>query len=168
MSREEKTAIHEAGHAVAHIRYGIDHNGATIVSDPDRGLLGAAAALGADSVWDKAAAESQVIAFCAGYAALVAAGCPPDAAVEGADDDFAQATELLEFWGLEGALQDWQARTVEVMQRPENVAAVSLLARHLLERKTLDGDHCEVLVEVADGVSTEADLARYLVMRGLT
>lgn len=161
------TAIHEAGHAVAHSRLRIDHDGASIDPDPDSGLLGFARGAGARHVESKDAAGDMVLAFCAGYAALIAADYPDDVALTGAGDDFEQAQELLNFWLLPGGLDEWRARAVELMRKPENVAAVALVARHLLDRGRLDGDFVDVLVEVADGEASEADLQRYLLMRGL-
>ena len=75
------TAIHEAGHAVAHIRLGIEYGHAHIVPD-GKGLLGAACGAGVQNVWNKGEAENMVLAFCAGYAALVAAGYPGDEAID--------------------------------------------------------------------------------------
>jgi len=62
-------------------------------------------------------------------------------------------------------LEAWLAQAVELMRRPENVAAVALLAEHLLRHKTLDGDYLGVLVELADGNCTEAEFARHLQLR---
>ncbi len=164
---KQQTAIHEAGHAVAHCRLSIEHDGAHIVPDDEAGLLGAAIGAGIRHVWSEPEAQSMVIAFCAGYGALIAAGYPDDVAIAGTDDDFGQAQQLLSFWSLSGHLDDWKARAVQLMRKPENVAAVALVARHLLDRERLDGEFVDVLVEVADGESTEADLHRYLMMRSM-
>ena len=159
------TAIHEAGHAVAHVRLGLDHEGAHIVADGN-GLLGAATGEGQAHVWNTAGAERVVLAFCAGYAALVASGGDHGQAVDGTGDDFEQAQELIDFWGLAGDLAVWQRRAVELMRKPENLAAVALVARHLQERKRLDGELVDVLVSVADGETTEEEFETYLAYRG--
>ena len=159
------TAIHEAGHAVAHVRLEIDHDGASIAPDPEKGRLGYALGHGQEGVWDERSAENMVLAFCAGYAALIAVGCADNVARCGANDDFEQAQELMVFWGLAGSLDTWQEKVVELMRQPENVAAVALVAKHLLQRKRLDGGVVDVLVEVADGHATEAEFERYLTMR---
>ena len=120
-------AIHEAGHAVAHVRLGLDHDGANIIPDED-GQLGGAAGEGQEHVEGERGAKHVVLAFCAGYAALVAAGHAEDTARVGADDDFEQAREVIDSWGLPGGFESWQAQAVELMSRPENVAAVALVA----------------------------------------
>lgn len=163
---KRKTAIHEAGHAVAHVRLALEHAGAHIIPDGVR-LLGAAIGEGQEHVYDKSKAERVVVAFCAGYAALVAAGYVDEMARTGADDDFDQACQLIEFWGLTGDIAAWQAQAVQLMRQPENMAAVDLVSKHLLQRERLDGDFVGVLVELADGDATDADFARYLQIRGI-
>ena len=70
-SHEGHTSIHEAGHAVAHVRLGILQSHATI--EPlDSDLAGSV--LADDSVWDRDDAENQVLSLYAGYAACLAAG----------------------------------------------------------------------------------------------
>ena len=160
---DHHTAIHEAGHTVAHIRLGLEHDGANIIRVDGR--LGAAKGEGKGHVWDKGGAESVVLAFCSGYAAMVAVGCTEFEALAGTEDDFEQAGELIAEWVLPGDIEAWQARAVDLMCRHENMAAVALIAEHLLQRKRLDGDYCDVLVEVSDGAATKADLARYLALR---
>ena len=161
------TARHEAGHVVAHLRLGIDQDQATIVSKtaPGGQWIGAVAAEGAQHVWNKEQAGPMVLAFAAGYAALVAAGYSDDAARIGADDDFEQAAHLIDFWGLVGGFEAWLMQAVEFMRRPENVAAVAMIADHLLQHETLDGECLSVLVDVADGNCTEAEFAQYLRLR---
>lgn len=162
--RERQTAIHEAGHAVAHVRLGLDQEGADIIRNEDAGTLGGAAGEGVNQVWNKEQAEPVVLAFCAGYAALVAAG-HEDGAHLGADDDFEQAEYLIEYWGLQGTLADYKAKSVEQMSAPDNIRAVGMVAEHLLEHKKLDGEYIRVLVDMADGEVTEQEFARYLRFR---
>lgn len=160
---DRHTAIHEAGHTVAHIRLGMEHDGADIIRVDGR--LGAAKGEGKKHVWDENGAESVVLACCAGYAAMIAAGHTEDEALSGVYKDFEEAGEVITAWALPGSIEDWQARAVDLMRRPENVAAVALIAEHLLQRKCLDGDYCDVLVELADGETNEAEFARYLAFR---
>lgn len=159
------TAIHEAGHAVAHVRLSLSHDGAHIIPNRD-GLLGAAAGEGPEHIDDSHTAESVVIACCAGYAALVAAGHADEAARSGADDDFEQACQVIESWSLPGGIRAWQDRAVALMREPENVAAVALVAEHLMQHERLDGDYVDVLVEMADGAISEGEFAQYLQLRG--
>lgn len=161
-----QTAIHEAGHAVAHVRLRLDHDGAHIIPDGES-LLGAAAGEGQRHVWDKDQAGPVVLACCAGYAACLAAGYADDKARAGTEADFVEAGEVIEHWGLDGGIEAWQSESAELMSRPENRAAVALVAEHLLQRKRLDGDYVEVLIGMADGITTEAEFAQYLQLRGI-
>lgn len=66
------TAYHEAGHAVAHVRLGILAGNVTIVAT--HSTLGGATAECAGTVCSRDGAKDQILAFCSGYASLVAAG----------------------------------------------------------------------------------------------
>lgn len=156
-------AIHESGHAVAHERFDILQAFVTIVPDGDR--QGACLAEGAGSVYSASEAADMVLAYCAGYAAMIAAGYAEEAARDGCGDDFAIADELIEFWALPGGRDAWLAKAVELMRRPENVTAVAVFTEHLLEHKTLDGDYLGVLIGLADGNVTQAEFDRYLRFR---
>jgi len=105
MADERAHAIHEAGHAVAHLRFGIEQDRVTI--EPKDGNLGSSHAAGSESVWTKKAAPDMVLAYCAGYAAMVSAGYSDDDAREGCAGsdtaDFDEADELISKWGLSGA-----------------------------------------------------------------
>lgn len=165
---EFDVAIHEAGHAVAHVRLELEHDGADIVRADGR--LGAARGEGIEHVFDRSGAERVTLALCAGYGAMVAAGYNDDQARAGTDggakSDFELARELIEKWLLPG-LDEWLVRAVDLMRAPENVAAVALVAKHLSQHERLDGDYVDVLVELADGNATEAEFARYLALRKL-
>lgn len=163
MSQERETAIHEAGHAVAHVRLEIDYGGVTIVAN--HGRDGAASAAGAESVCNAAGARAQAVAYCCGYGALIAAGVSPESACLGADDDFEHAMELIEAWRLGGSLGEWKAQAVALMSEPRNRKAVQVIADELLDRRRLDADFIDVLVELADGTMTREDVDRYLRLR---
>jgi len=153
-------AIHEAGHIVAYIRLRIDCGGASIIQNDDS--LGRADGEGCAYTQDDAVAR--VLATCAGYAALVAAGYPEGSAQEGCGSDFEGATEAIDFWQL-GSLAEWKQKAIELMARPENIKAVDLIASALVEKGRLDGDHCQVLVELADGEASPEDYQQYLAAR---
>jgi hypothetical protein len=147
------TAIHEAGHAVAHVRLGIFQDCVTITPlDPD--LAGAVTA--EDGVWNPADAENQVLALYAGYAATVVAGIPELIAMRGCDDDFGKAEALIAKWGI-GSTEDLRHRAVLLMSQPENIKAVQLVARELLARQSLSSDLIFCLVDMADGEATAQD-----------
>lgn len=163
---DRSTAIHEAGHAVAHVRFGILAGDVTIAAKKtDTHLvMGSAQAEGAESVWSADEAKPQVLAFCSGYASLIAAGYSDEAARKGCSDDFEQAAYLIDYWGL-GAFDDWLPQAVALMRQEENIKAVSLVAEHLTRYESLDGDYINILVTVADGECTSTEWERYLAFR---
>lgn len=160
------TAIHEAGHAIAHARLGIDQHSVSIVRDPVKRTLGAVAAEGANHVWDASQARDQVIAYLAGYAAMRAAGYSRAEANAGAWGDFEHAQHLIDFW-LDRPLPYWKARAVALMRKPDNVKAVQILARWLRARNTLEGNLLSAVICYATGEWSEADLAQNLVFTGI-
>lgn len=154
---QRTTAIHEAGHALAHIRLGICQGSATIVaSGVQLGLVSAE-----DSNWNKEAAAEQVIALCAGYGALRVCGHDDQAARLGADCDFDKAKHLIEFWGL-GDLEEWLQKTVEFLGTTENLKALEALSSALLEHQTLGASYMSLLVDYSDGEISEAEWRRYV------
>ncbi len=155
-----QTAIHEAGHAVAHIRLGIQQGHVTIVPAGD--LSGSAVAEGSDHVWNAAAASDQVLAYCAGHAATIAAGLEAAQAELGCGNDFEEAQQLIDFWRLDSDLAAWQARAIALMSQSENVTAVACVAEWLLQEGTLDSELVDVLVEKADGNVSDTDFERFL------
>lgn len=156
-----EVAIHEAGHAVAHIRLEIAQEHASI--EPDALTVGRVSA--SDSVYSAADAREQVVALCAGYGALIAAGYPEEAACQGCavgpGSDFYVAAELIGWWQLPGGLEGAKARAVELMRQPANVAAVALVAQHLVAHGRLGVANLECLVALADGEITQAEFERF-------
>jgi hypothetical protein len=147
-----QTSRHEAGHAVAHIRLEIAQECATIL--PGVGTLGGVTAE-ADP-WTEDEAQAQVIAYCSGYAACIAAGYSKHRASAGFRSDLGLAQRLIESWGL-NALADWRSKAVELMRSSENIRAVDLIGQRLLQYGTVDADCMEFLVDIADGESTQAE-----------
>ena len=158
-----KTALHESGHAVAHIRLGIQQDDMTIIPDGIRS--GAVSSEGIDHVGDIKGAHNMVQAYCAGYASLIAHGYSNERALVGCDDDFEKAFELIEFWDLKLNLERYKALTVELMSQPMNLAAVQLLADYVLKKERVAGDVIEVLEELSDGDCTKAEFDRFMDMR---
>ncbi len=162
--QDSTTAIHEAGHAVAHYRLDIEQSMLTIEPNPEKGTAGSSSAEGPQHVWSREDAEPMVLAFYAGYGALLAAGYPHEVAEDGAWSDFEQAEQLIEFWGLDGTPDEWRAKSAELMAQPENVAAVRRLADQLLQDRTIDGQLLPIYIEVADGEATEQELERAIAL----
>jgi hypothetical protein len=158
-----KTALHESGHAVAHIRLGIQQDDMTII--PDGIAYGAVSSEGINHVTNAEDAHDMVQAYCAGYASLIAHGYSKELALVGCDDDFEKAFELNESWDLKLNLERYKALTVELMSQPMNLTAVKLLADYVLKRERVAGDVIEVLVELSDGDCTKAEFDRFMAMR---
>ena len=159
------TAYHEAGHAVAHFRLNVQQECVTIKPHGDN--LGSSMAEGKDHVLDAEDAPTQVLCYCAGYAALIANGNNEGDAIRGADDDFENTEELLEKWpeSLTGTLNDWKGQSVALMSAPENIRAVDFVAKSLLKYETLQADYLEMLVELADSNITEEEWQRFLAIQ---
>lgn len=156
--------MHEAGHAVAQLRFEILGNEVKI--SPSGDTLGTVDSTSANTVRSNDEAAARVLACCAGYAALVAAGHDKAQAAIGCDSDFLEAANLIKYWELEGDLETWKRKAVRLMRFPRNIAAVELVAAHLLRQRVLDGDYVEVLVDLADGSISQAEFDDFLVLRG--
>ena len=117
---------------------------------------------GVEHVWSEEQATPMVEAYCAGYAALIAAGYPEAIAAQGCGDDFENAELLIKRWNLVGGIEEWKIRAVVLMSAAGNKRAVQLVAEHLAKCQTLDGDYVSVLVDLADGECTEEEFRQYL------
>lgn len=168
-------AIHEAGHAVAAVRLEIDYGRATIVPDEDAGYLGQVSCdescfnlehddgIGCVGVENSELVENQIILSLAGYAALIAAGFTEEESMNGTAKDISDAEALLEKMPSL-PLEHWKAKAVSLMSHTENINAVQRVANQLLKDHYLARDMIDVLVEVADGISTEEDYERFVRM----
>ena len=152
---KKRTAYHEAGHAVAHYRLNVSQGGATII--PHDGKLGSVTAEGEGHVWKAEDAPTQVLCYCAGYAALIAAGYSNEEASLGTDDDFEKATKLITDWVLSGNMDEWRRQSVELMSSAENIRAVEFVAKDLMSNKTLPSDYIEQVIDRADGKTSEEE-----------
>lgn len=158
MSENLRLAIHEAGHFVAARRFGMIPNAVTIVPDDELGSDGHCCGSEFGDL-NAEAAKDQVIELLAGYAAVLADGRYD--AERGTADDYRQAERLLSMFEL-GTLGEWKAKAAELMREPGNVKAVAAVAAELCTRWTLQGEFAAVLVEVADGDTTEEEFASYI------
>lgn len=147
-----KTAIHEAGHALAHIRLGILQDKITIV--PNGETLGSVSA--EDQACNKEQASDQIIALCAGYGALRVMGHDDEISRLGAGDDFEKADYLIGFWEL-GNLEEWLQRSVDFLAESKNREAIEMIATELQEHQTLGAGYTDVLVDYSDGEISDAE-----------
>lgn len=53
------------------------------------------------------------------------------------------------------------------MSTPENIEAVRVVSRELLQRGRLEADHIDVLIELADGRVSYNEYARWMSMAGI-
>ena len=164
MIEQNKTAIHEAGHAVAFYRLFGDaaRYGHTLTIEPHEDLLGSHRAeelvfhgVGELTAEQRLTFENEAIYSCAGYAAVLAAGYSDEAALAGCGSDFDKAERACDV-----PLDISKEKAVELMTLPENTAAVARVAAELLSQSTLEWDEVAILIEVADGTATEQDYQR--------
>jgi hypothetical protein len=160
----EQVAIHKAGHAVAYARLFGDgwRLREKLSIGPVGGKRGGQVAeklmhIGVgESLGEMLRdSDSDAIYACAGFAAVLVAGYSAPDAEGGCGSDFEAATHVSDL-----PLDNIKTKAVELLEQPENVAAVSRLSRELLDRKTLDPTEVDMIIDVSDGFATEEDLAR--------
>jgi hypothetical protein len=163
-AKRRRTAIYEAGHVVAHVRLGLGHRRVSI--DPRGNLiLGTAGREEVKTVSDAGRARSSTLACCAGYAALIAAGHSDADDLKRTRDDLGKAKDLIGRWNLQRDISAWKQEAVELMRRPENVAAVSLIAQYLLAHGRLDSDLVGCVLAFLDGDMPETEFDDYVRFR---
>jgi hypothetical protein len=159
----QQAAIHKAGHAVAFARLFGDswRPRQKLTIDTDRGesdvrvadeltRAGTGESLG-EMLRN---VESDAIYACAGYAAVLVAGYSAPDAEGGCGSDFDAATHISDL-----PLDEIKSKAVALLEKPENIAAVTRLSRELLDRGTLDPTEVEMIIDVSDGLASEDDLA---------
>ena len=163
---ERTTAIHEAGHVIAFYRlFGDVRYGGRVTIKPTEDAAGSHKA---EYLWfpadneetpeERAAFDNEAVYACAGYAAVLAAGYSEGEASAGCESDFDEAKKVTK------PLATIKQEAVALMSRPENVNAVRRIADELLMRTTLDPEVVDVLVDVADGKTTEEEYQRFLAL----
>ena len=160
-----RIAIHEAGHAVACVRLFPSRVSDNVSIEPDHEEMSLGRHASEELRVSVHTSDNQAdVIFlaeatycCAGYAALLAAGHSKAQALAGCDQDFDEAGSF-----LEAGKRD----AVELMRRPENLRAVELIAKELLQRKRLNGDHVAVLIDFSDGETTAEEYRAYLGLLG--
>lgn len=176
MSRDAQAiAHHEAGHAVADVRFGFTSNIVTIIPNQSQHSLGDAGSVDGDYLRPNGTIDAErageiVIACLAGYAAEVQyAPSSKSQAVRGASDDFAKATDVLNILRQLGPIKDikvWQQQARDFVK--QNWKAIETVCSALLECKTLDGQSVEHIIEIADGKEGAAEtLARWRELAGV-
>jgi hypothetical protein len=168
MNKKENTAYHEAGHAVADMRFGFGCGRVTIIANPEENSAGTELSMdyGDADDHDEATTKNHVIVLLAGHEALVEhdATATEDAAL-GASADFEEAKGLLRRIGLEEDLRPWLVQARNFVRKEWQ--AIEVLARELLEVNTLDDAEVECILAFVDGdAEAVAQLAAYRAIRG--
>ena len=169
MFKEEKTAIHEAGHSVLFAKLlvpmGMQMSGASIISDEfsagrlmheelqlyvteDQGMLD----------WQNKAAEAMALVCAAGYAALKVNGYSEQDAEEGCGGDWQDIEDLM---GSLDRLCEFKIKATDMLKEPEYRNALKLISSELLAKKELNGEAMDFLTDVAFGEATFEDYTEW-------
>jgi ATP-dependent Zn protease len=158
MSKKDN-AYHESGHGVADSEFEFNLDFITIIPNKRNHSLGCAGSLDSqdyfrpDGTVDAKRAGEAIIALLAGYAAQVEYDPASKAeAVIGASDDFAKAADIIGTLKKLGQTKDiriWQREARDFVKK--HWKAIEMVARELLEVKTLDGQSVEYIIEIAEG-----------------
>ncbi len=158
VSQKRRAAYHEAAHAVAALRFGVDCHGAHIIQHGEHGEYGGST--GGEGMWhDLKSAREWLIIHYAGYCAVVKLD-PDDEAQSryGASRDFEDAERTLRAIG-DTDEEAWISRAREFVET--NWEPITLIAHELLEHKQLDCTELEFLINIADGKDKRATLVTY-------
>lgn len=148
-----QTAVHEAGHAIAFRRAGIEISHASIILRDDT----AGRVLFEDSIHCLEDAWAHALASCAGYASCFVVGFDERDSAGGCQSDFEEAQEIIRQWNLE-PLEHWKAQAVGMLSSEENRRAIEVISRALMQHQTIGAGYVDVLIEWADGACTDEDL----------
>lgn len=157
----QRIALHEAGHAVAAIKLGIDGQDLGVVTIVPKDHMN-----GSFSMREMSCTyleiRHDIIINCAGYGALRASGYPESIACIGCGDDFGKAEKLIKGWSL-SPLDHWKDQATQLLSIPENALAVSRVSAELLKHKTLGPEYINVLVMAATGLLSKIEVEQFKV-----
>jgi len=159
LTDEQRTAIHEAGHAVAAIQLGIDgqdYGWVTIIPKEHMN--------GSFSMREMGTTPSEVqndlVINCSGYGALRAAGYNKNFACTGCSDDFNKAEKLISDFSLP-SLDHWKCLATNLLSLPENARAVKAVADCLMQHKELGPGYTEITVMGAMGLMSAVEVDQF-------
>ena len=159
LTDEQRTALHEAGHAVTAIQLGTDlsdYGQTTIV--PKEYMSGSFRMR--ESCDTLSEVERDLIINCAGYGALRSLGYPEEFSSTGCGDDFGKAQDLIDNWELQ-SLDHWKMEATQLLSLPANATAVQSVAEALLKHKTLGPDYTTILVLTSSGIMSQLDCEQF-------
>jgi hypothetical protein len=153
-----RVAFHEAGHAVAAQRFGLDSFGATIVPSE------AASGQHVGSGWydlDERGRARFITCLLAGYAAEVKLGGDEKSARAGAGSDFEHVEDIRRHLDDPKTLGHWLARARAFVNRPRNWRAIEWAAKELLRLRELRAKELSIMLDVVDGRSPPNSLEKF-------
>jgi hypothetical protein len=155
----ERTALHEAGHAVAAIQLGVDGQDYGFVTVIPQGNINGSFSISeiSDSISD---IHRDIIINCAGYGALRALGYSESFASIGCGDDFAKSKILIKKYSLL-PLNHWKDQAISLLSLPKNTRAVKAVADNLLQHKTLGPIYTQITVKAATGLLSSIEFQQY-------
>jgi hypothetical protein len=163
LTQEQRTALHEAGHAVSAIQLGIDGQDFGVVTIVPEGLKNGSFSMREMCCTDLEI-QRDIVVNCAGYGALRALGYPESIACIGCGDDFGKAEKLIEGWLL-SPLDHWKDQATQLLSIPENALAVSRVSAELLKHKTLGPEYITILVMASTGIVSQLELDQFKMIR---
>jgi hypothetical protein len=160
MEERERSAYHEAAHAVAAIRFNMDCYGVHIIPHGDN--MGA---MDGEGSWhDLKSAQENIICLYAGFAASLKIDHRADRSglCYAASNDFDKADDIMRAIGNEDR-KAWMSQTSDFVEK--DWEAINLVALELLEREYLDRSELDILIDIADGKDQRESLFSYRAMR---
>lgn len=109
--------------------------------------------------------QKEVTILCSGYAACVAAGQDSAEALQGCELDFDRAGKIIDGWKLKN-FPEQCADAIHLMQQPENMRAVHLLADELEQHHVLVSEEIDLLIDVADELLPMSAVERFRLLSG--
>ena len=152
-------ACREAGHAVAHNRLRGPRRYLGVLSIISYANGTASVAPEEDWSADAEYMQDKVVILCAGYAACIAAEIEDAMATQSCYFDLAKAKEIVAGWHL-APFEEHLDEAADLMWQPENRRAVARLADELTRHLLLLPQEIDVLIDVANDTTSEAELAR--------
>ncbi|MBI5535582.1 MAG: hypothetical protein HY898_22825 [Deltaproteobacteria bacterium] len=156
MAPDDRTryALHEAGHAVANVRFGFGCESLGIQPDAWHCKSGP---MQPQHEWDAETRDRRMVVRLAGYAATIILGRLDDSgarAFAGADLDRARRDLRAQHDGADDVEAELDAQLDQALvfvSEARNRLAIAALAQELLKRTTLDGAEVEAIIARADG-----------------